>query len=120
MLATAPQEWLPDPCGPSASATYRKSTRTPASAGQSISGVSYRPICAVGACNVQEEYQNACKRTERAESEALSAEVALRDERVQNKAAAAKLQDEVDKCGLPGATDPVCRTTAITLLKHRA
>jgi hypothetical protein len=46
----------------------------------------------------QEEYQKACKRTERAEAEALSAEVALRDERVQSHAAAAKLQDEIDKC----------------------
>ncbi len=53
---------------------------------------------AVGVAGVQEEYQSACKRTERAESEALSAEVALRDERVQNRAAAAKLQDELDKC----------------------
>ena len=53
---------------------------------------------AVGVCERQEEYQSACKRTERAESEALSAEVALRDERVQNRAAAAKLQDELDKC----------------------
>ena len=52
----------------------------------------------MGVCRHQEEYQSACKRTERAESEALSAEVALRDERVQNRAAAAKLQDELDKC----------------------
>lgn len=70
-----------------------------------ISGVLFRSLRAIGVSRLQEEYQSACKRTERAESEALSAEVALRDERVQNKAATAKLQDEVDKCGFTGAAD---------------
>lgn len=48
---------------------------------------------------IQEEYRRACARTESAEAEAQSAEIALRDERVTAHAAAAKLQEEIDKCG---------------------